>query len=59
MHYPVRTEDFKLHLRDLLRSGDVPDEVRQQAELLQSQLATPGDWQAAEFQHPDSPDSEN
>jgi hypothetical protein len=52
----IRPSDFDLYLRDLLRDGDVPTEIRQQAELLQSQLASPGEWEAAKFQPPDSPD---
>ena len=55
----VPSDEFQKFLVDLLRDGDIPADVRALAEEVQMRLATPGDFEAAKFQPPDLPESEN
>jgi hypothetical protein len=53
-HY-ITEREFKSALAEFLREADVPQNIKDEVERVQMLLATPGEWQAAQHQPPDSP----
>jgi hypothetical protein len=49
-------QEFKRALREYLESG-APDEVREQLEVVEMSIASPGDWELAK--HSETTDSES
>lgn len=50
-------QEFKRALREYLETG-VPDEVREQLEIVEMSIASPGDWELAKHSETTEPESE-
>lgn len=54
----VSEHDLKKALKEYLQSGP-PDEITEQVERLEMELASPGEWEAAKYAANTEPNSES